>query len=327
MKMSKPTLSVILPVYNTRLYLEQCLQSLEKQTLTNMEVIMVNDGSTDGSEVLLQKQAMLDKRFRYIAQKNEGLSVARNTGMRYAEGDYLFFLDSDDWLATDSSLEDLCMIAQAANADVAVGHTLSIYPDGNTFLWGVNGRKVFAPNEAMSGEDFFVATKKYDCYVPMVYNYLYRLSFLKKNGFAFEPNLIHEDELWTPIVLTSACRVVYTDIIHYYYRQRENSIMTATSVMRKIASLQIIVEKLLEYASQYHKENVVKSAVCLQVLHLYWVACCLQPEKEYTKLYDKAGSVLGVCEQLQREFSIGCWYKMRILHRIRNYINWLQGQR
>ena len=99
------TLSVIVPAYNTLPYLSACLQSLEKQTLAGMEVVLVDDGSTDGSGRVLREQTQKDPRFRYIGQANGGLSVARNTGLRAARGRYVAFLDSDDWIAAPDSFE------------------------------------------------------------------------------------------------------------------------------------------------------------------------------------------------------------------------------
>lgn len=90
--MNNPRLSVIVPVYNTRPYLQQCLSSVFRQTLLDMEVILVNDGSTDGSKEVLKKWVNIDKRYRYVEQENGGLSIARNTGISMACGTWLFFL-------------------------------------------------------------------------------------------------------------------------------------------------------------------------------------------------------------------------------------------
>lgn len=96
-------ISFIVPVYNVEKYLIECLESLINQTYEDIEIIAVNDGSTDGSLVILEKYACKDKRIRIINQKNYGLSAARNTGMMYASGDYIFFVDSDDYISLDSA--------------------------------------------------------------------------------------------------------------------------------------------------------------------------------------------------------------------------------
>lgn len=97
-EVKRPVVSVVVPVYNTEPFLAECLHSLEKQTLTDIEIILVNDGSTDNSGRLLREYADKDARFVYVEQENQGLSAARNTGMEHASGHYLAFLDSDDWL-------------------------------------------------------------------------------------------------------------------------------------------------------------------------------------------------------------------------------------
>ena len=94
--------SVVIPVYNVMPYLERCVQSVVRQTYQNLEIILVDDGSTDGSGKLCDKIAGTDQRIRVIHQKNQGLSGARNTGIRQATGEYVVFLDSDDeWLLSD----------------------------------------------------------------------------------------------------------------------------------------------------------------------------------------------------------------------------------
>lgn len=325
--MSKPTLSVIIPVYNTSSYLKQCLQSLIMQKLTDIEVIMVNDGSTDGSGELLKRQAAADSRFYYIEQQNGGLSVARNTGLAKSHGTYVAFLDSDDWFSSENCLEDLCRIGDKTEADVITGNTWSVYLD-NMLPWAENCRKEFVPGEVLNGGEFFVRMTQKGCYVPMVYNYLYRRDYLERNEFQFEPGLIHEDELWTPKVLSSAYRVVYADVFHYCYRHREGSIMMSASIEKRINSLQIVVERLLEYASGYINTEtdakVVKDAIKINVLRIYSTACSSWNKGMNITLYDKAGDVLSVCEELAEWSYIGGQYERYILKSMKDYFNFLQ---
>ena len=319
---------MIVPVYNTRLYLEQCLHSLAIQTLTDIEIIMVNDGSTDGSDELLKKQAIADSRFRYVEQMNGGLSVARNTGMGLAQGIYIAFLDSDDWLLTNDCLERICRIAESKEAEIIAGNTWSVFSDGRKELWGKNNKKIFKPGKILNGGEYFVCMKEQGCYVPMVYNYVCSRSFLQKHQFRFEPGMIHEDELWTPQVVTSAQRAIYTDIHHYAYRQREGSIMTATSAERRIASLQIIVDKLLEYVDKYTNTEadaeLVKDAIEMNVLRLYWIACSIRQKGMHTTLFDKAGKILFVCEKVSSGQYAKGKYRECFLLSMKDFYNELQ---
>lgn len=115
----KPLISIIVPVYNAEKYLNQCLDSLQNQTYQNMEFVLVDDGSTDGSAAICAAYAEKDSRFRYLHQENGGVSAARNAGIDAASGAYLGFCDSDDWVETDM-YETLYSLIETQQADVAV---------------------------------------------------------------------------------------------------------------------------------------------------------------------------------------------------------------
>lgn len=106
---SSPLVSIVLPVYNVEKYLPICLDSILNQTYQNIELVCVNDGSPDNCGQILEKYAAMDERILVIAQKNQGLSGARNTGMRYAHGEYIMFVDSDDWIEAET-----CEVAVSA---------------------------------------------------------------------------------------------------------------------------------------------------------------------------------------------------------------------
>ena len=111
--------SVVIPVYNTQKYLDQCLGSILFQTYRNLEIICVNDGSTDNSLAILQKYAKFDKRIKIIDQKNMGISPARNEGMKVATGEFIIFFDSDDFFDS-TMMEEMVMKAEEYDADIAV---------------------------------------------------------------------------------------------------------------------------------------------------------------------------------------------------------------
>lgn len=255
-----PLVSVILPVFNTEKYLDKCLDSIISQNISNFEVIIVNDGSTDGSSEILKQISCHDKRFHYIEQTNQGISSARNTGLEQAKGKYIVFVDSDDWLEKDA-LNNLCRQAELTNADIVIGNTRAILKNGNTFMYGKEVGQIFAENKIMSGSDCFINIAKIGNPVPMVYNYLYRRSYIEENHFRFMKGLIHEDELWTPQVIISARRITCINDCHYnYLHHRVGSIMQATETEERINSLKIIIHELLEFSSRQNK-RVIKEAL------------------------------------------------------------------
>lgn len=115
-------ISVIAPVYNVAPYLKQCLDSIVNQTYRNLEIILVNDGSTDNSLEICQQYAKEDKRIRVISQKNAGVSAARNAGIDISNGKYLTFVDPDDWYVSPSSIADLYKLLKNMNADISIGN-------------------------------------------------------------------------------------------------------------------------------------------------------------------------------------------------------------
>ena len=122
----EPAISVIVPIYNVEPYLGECLDSLCGQTLRNIEIIGVDDGSTDGSGALLDEYAAKDKRIIAVHQKNAGVSAARNAGMRLARGEYLAFVDGDDWRER-TAYEDILQKLQGRRPDIVIFRHTSIY--------------------------------------------------------------------------------------------------------------------------------------------------------------------------------------------------------
>ena len=118
--MSSPLISVVVPIYNVEHYLERCLDSIISQTYTNLEIILVDDGSTDRSGAIADAYAAKDSRVKVIHQKNGGLSIARNTGIEACRGEYLLFIDSDDYIAPNMC-ECLLSHLTEADADIAIG--------------------------------------------------------------------------------------------------------------------------------------------------------------------------------------------------------------
>ncbi len=250
-----PRLSVIIPVYNVECYVGKCLESVLTQTETSLEIIVVNDGSTDGSLEIVKKYS--DPRIKLINQRNQGLSAARNAGMREAAGEYIAFVDSDDWVEPDS-YKRLLEEALLQNLDVLIGDFNRVYPNGIkeiTCYWP-NLKNI--SRQVMSGSELFVELSKNKFVLAMAPLGIYKREYLLKNKMFFTEGLLHEDELWCPIVLLHAATASYLDFHFYNYLKRENSITSANideKKERKGKDLVSIGVRLIEKANVEYRNN------------------------------------------------------------------------
>ena len=237
-------ITAIVPVYNAERYLHQCLDSLLRQTMPFFEAILINDGSTDNSASILCDYCRLDSRFTLITQNNSGLSMARNVGLEKAAGDYIAFLDSDDWLSPDA-FELLLKTADSCDVDIIVGNVLTVSQKGdNVTCWSFKRNSdIFPINVPISGRRYYLTVEREHSYTVMVYSYLYRKSFLDKHNFRFL-SIIHEDELWTPLVLVTAKTVAVSPADFYYYRLRDDSLTSLCDSSCRRDSLLIVVDNL-----------------------------------------------------------------------------------
>jgi len=205
-------ISVIIPVYNAGKYLEECLHSVLSQTLTNIEWICVNDGSTDNSLAILQNEQKEDKRIRIVNQQNSGVSLARNAGVSFATGKYVGFVDADDTI--DSLFFQTLYEAAEKNKTDSVYSKL--YPnqsfDNQKFVQGNDIKKILLP-EFFKGDQF-----------NSVCNKIFLTNIVKENKIKFPENLKHgEDADFNIVFLMKAERVIFLDYCGYKYRDVEGS--------------------------------------------------------------------------------------------------------
>lgn len=222
-----PNLSIIIPVYNTAEFLPTCLDSVLSLSSLDLEVIVVNDGSTDNSLSIITHYANNDSRIKYISQKNFGLSAARNAGMNVATGDYVLFVDSDDWIFPNTIAHYWQRIKES-NTDVVAGIVGIAYEDGHMGVWDY-ATKLHAEHPIVSGEEYLGLILSCGHFTPMAYNYFCRRDWLINEGLFFEPGIIHEDELWTPNLLMKAKTITFGTVPHYAYRRRTSGSITSSS--------------------------------------------------------------------------------------------------
>lgn len=255
--------SVIVPVYNVEKYLRECLDSVLNQSYPDWEAICVNDGSTDGSAAILEEYAQKEARVKVVSQPNGGLSAARNTGLKAASGEYVLFLDSDDWLepqalevlASKLDGEDmLCFSGRRYFEDERAYHE----PDRLTAREYPSGMDYYNDN-ALAHRDF-----AFVCVVLRAY----RRSFLLDNELFFKEGIYHEDDLFTPKACFFARPVKVIGECLYDYRVRANSI-TTTATPKRLSDLMETSNELAAFFLP--KTGFDKTTVYRSITHHYQV--------------------------------------------------------
>ena len=208
--------SVIVPVYNVAPYLRQCMDSLVGQTLRDIEIICVDDGSTDGSGAMLDEYAARDRRVRVIHQANAGAGPARNAGMALATGEYLFFCDPDDWCER-KMLNSMYARASDVDADIVIcGRTICDGVTGKAIgTRGFSGR-IWALPRPFSAED--VGDALFDFSPHMPWDKIFRRSFVVREGLSFQSLPRCNDVFFVDSALASAGRIALVRRASYHYR-------------------------------------------------------------------------------------------------------------
>jgi len=290
MNTSNKKISVIIPLFNTEKYIEECINSVLIQDI-DFELIVIDDGSTDASYRIVKEIAKWDKRIILISQENQGVAITRNSGLETATGDYIGFLDCDDWILS-GSLEKLYHEAQCNNADVVMGNTLFFYSEKNIV------QRYHLPDQffkyIFSGELLFCALMNNSSYIPMVYNYIYKRSFIENNKLRFE-NINHEDELWTLQAMCKAKTTSVIDLPFYFYRQRDGSIMNGgLGTNNKVESLKFISQYLYDFASNNKFGDDTKLWILVKSIQmLYYSTLYKQSNCVYSRLLHKLNNMFN----------------------------------
>lgn len=228
-------ISVIIPVYNVEKYLVQCLNSVIYQTFKDIEILCINDGSTDNSLTILEQYARKDSRIKIISKKNQGLGAARNTGILYASGDYLYFLDSDDWLDF-TCLEKLYNKIIENNSDVCVMGTNSFIEETQQIY--VND--YYNANLYELDENLFFTRSE-------AFLKLYKHSYFKKHLKSYPEKIWYEDVLVSikGYLLTTRITILRENL--YYYRVRSNSIMNNSKNSLKVLDIFTVIKSVEDF--------------------------------------------------------------------------------
>lgn len=253
----KPRISVIVPVYNVEYYLDKCINSILNQSFRDFELILVNDGSTDGSLNICKKYVDKDERVKIISQSNKGLSAARNTGLKNADGYYICFVDSDDFVEKDY-LKYLLNNIEKYNSDISMCEYYLTDDKGKKY----SVEKFNEPQNVsvLSGEKTFSYFYKYG-YEPNVvaWNKIYKKCLFK--DIKYDEGCYFEDELIALPLFYKARKVSFIRYPLYDYVQRQRSIMHTPVNLKKIHD-EIIMHKR---RMNFFKENKDKTLYRLAV--------------------------------------------------------------
>jgi len=258
--------SIIVPVFNVAPWIKRCFLSLKNQTYPNIEVLFINDGSSDESAEIIKNLIRDDHRFTLFNKENGGPGSARNFGLKNAKGEYCIFVDSDDDIRLDA-VENLLQVARDERLDVLAA---------NSFVTELSGRqrpgiKIVKPVEGVvTGMSFMAQSIKRNQYSGSVCINVYRVPFLREFGLYFDEATLIEDEEWMPRVFEKAERVKFIDFQFYHYHLRVSSQMSADNLLENYKAVLYVCNKLDEHFKKGHVTKEVK------ILLNHLVEMCLE---------------------------------------------------
>ncbi len=233
--------SVIVPVYNTEKYLRKCLDSLVEQSLQDIEIIVVNDGSPDNSQTIIEEYAEKYKNIKSYIKENGGLSDARNYGIKKSSGDYIAFVDSDDYVSKEM-YEQMYNFATKNDMDVVVCDSINVYPDGKEIL--INS------NNHYSSENI----DNYLISYPMACTRLFKRYIFEH--LEFKKNIYYEDLELTPKIVQITDKVGFVEKGLYYYVQRQGSIMKQNTFNEHLLDIFSVLKSNKDLLIKNHRQEI-----------------------------------------------------------------------
>ncbi len=231
-----PKLSIIIPVYNVEKYVSNCLESILNQPFKDLEVICVNDGSSDKSLSVLQEYKNRDERIIIIDKKNEGSGVARNSALAIARGEYIFFVDGDDWIE-ENSLDKMISEADKLQTDILIFGGLSYYEEkGRKGGYSANKLPKKYLNKIFSSEDIKKDVFKFPS---TAWTKLYRREFLMKNNIKFQEIKVGQDQLPFFHSMITAEKIALLPQNLYCYRKNRKGAVTAVKKKKNFSPIYV----------------------------------------------------------------------------------------
>lgn len=246
-------ISVIVPVYNVEKYLKKCIDSLLQQTYQNLQIILVDDGSTDSSGIIADAYEQEHERIEVHHKKNGGLSDARNCGLKYAKGKYVCFLDSDDWVTTDM-IETLYRNIKENDADVSEAQYIRVEDENQKPIQ--NEEKVYVFDNIQAS----INLRNYQLNQIVAWNKMYKKECFENIKFPF--GKIHEDEFTTYKVLYACKKIVVSTKVLFFYRNTPNSIMNKKFSRKRLHVIEAYDEAIAFYEERKEKELKKLTIIC-----------------------------------------------------------------
>lgn len=273
-----PKISIIAPVYGVEKYIDQFLESIRNQTFKDLEVILVDDGSPDRCPEILDRFAESDERYRVIHQKNGGVSVARNTGIAAATGEYIYIVDSDDWLTPDA-VELLCNKMDETGADIVYGDYILEKEDGALMQQCFSNEFVTENAETIRTLQFAIPTNNHPLNVSAdefselrhfggaPWRYMVRTAIIQDNELKYDPYVrgLGDDILFSLHLFEHIKKVAYMQKPIYHYRLMQASYSQGYKA-NYLESVQLIFDRLEDFLEKYHKDEFIRSAYYARVL-------------------------------------------------------------
>lgn len=251
-------LSIIIPMYNVEQYIGNCLDSCLNQDLPKdeYEIVVVDDGSPDNSSSIVEGYMKKYSNIRLIHRENGGLSAARNTGLREAKGEYIWFVDSDDWIESNC-LGFLVNTAKDNDLDVLCFGLQLVYPDGRKTKYNI---KCEESGKVYKGEDFICRVKMPSAAWVAIYN----RTFMESNRLSFMEGILHEDQEFTPRAYALSSNIVFLNKAIYYYNQRDGGIMKSNRDKQRAIDLLKVANSLYSFTLLQFSPNSEVYLVLLQ---------------------------------------------------------------
>jgi len=250
-------ISIIVPVYNVENYLRKCLDSILVQTYSLFEVIVIDDGSTDKCSQICDEYARKDRRIKVVHKENGGLSDARNAGIKIAQGEYLLFVDSDDYIQ-DNMLEILMKSIEETNADIVITTKyFTVSAKNDKFVSEITGKKVCNSGQAL--EEIFCHNSRWEAWGTLFKKSLF-------DNMEFPKGKLYEDIALIPLIILKAEEVCLLEGAYYYYYIREGSIMDASKTKVKIDLLEVCSNVIRQVENKV-KDNQTRCNIIAGIMY------------------------------------------------------------